>query len=86
MGAELDNVESRPGNKFEREIERLRGLDCLRHAGGYSRVTQPAKSPLVPGECPWLVDSICLARSARRDRYADIRGMQDSRSRLHNGP
>ena len=36
----LDNVESRPGNKFEREIERLRSLDCLRHSGGYSRVTQ----------------------------------------------
>ena len=30
----------------EREIERLRSLDCLRHAGGYSRVTQPAKGSL----------------------------------------
>ena len=46
MGTELDNVESRPGNKFEREIERLRSLDCLRHSGGYSRVTQPAKGSL----------------------------------------
>jgi len=40
MGAELDDVESRLGNKFEREIERLRGRASLRHAKVYSRVTQ----------------------------------------------
>jgi hypothetical protein len=46
MGAQLDHVESRSGNEFEREIERLRRRDCLRHSGGYSRVAQPAKGAL----------------------------------------